>query len=117
MKDIEILEKTCICMFLFLFFLKIFTYILEEHTWEERDLYLDLNEDIKLSENIVKHQKHGVAYNHEYKGKVCVLGWDIYIKYEEEVIMRDLFMVVPHPNGGNIVWSCVGDNVIKETQQ
>ena len=29
--------------------------------------------------------------------------------------MRDLFMVVPHPNGGNIVWSCVGDNVIKET--
>ena len=55
MKDIEILEKTCICMFLFLFFLKIFTYILEEHTWEERDLYLDLNEDIKLSENIVKH--------------------------------------------------------------
>ena len=35
-------------------------------------------------------------------------------KEKEELIKREFWVYVPHLKGGNIVWTCVKDNIIEE---
>ena len=39
------------------------------------------------------------------------------MKDKEELIKRDFLVVVPHPKGRNIVWTCVGDNIVGEKEE
>ena len=51
------------------------------------------------------------------KRRIHALRWEVYVKEKEELINRDFLVSVPHPNGGNIVWTCVKDHIIYEKEQ
>ena len=48
-----------------------------------------------------------VAEDGEDKSKIRALRWYVYIKDKYELIKRIFLVVVPHPKGGNIVWTSV----------
>ena len=34
--------------------------------------------------------------------KMHALSWEVYVKYKEELINREFFVLVPHPKGGQL---------------
>ena len=42
---------------------------------------------------------------------------DVYTKEKVGLINREFSVSFPHPKGGNIVWTCVKDNIIEEKYQ
>ena len=50
------------------------------------------------------------------KSKIHALRWDVYTKYREELINRKFLVSVTHPKRGNIVCTCVKDNVTEENE-
>ena len=57
-----------------------------------------------------------VPHYGEEKSKINALRWDVYTKYNEELIKKYFSVFVPHPKGGGIIWTCVKDNNIEENQ-
>ena len=55
-----------------------------------------------------------VSEEGDYKKKIHYLRWDVYVKEKKELIKRDFLVSVSHLKGGNIVWTCVKDNIIEE---
>ena len=55
----------------------------------------------------------GVADYGEDKSKIYSMIWHVYTKYKEQFIKRKFLLAVPHPKGGNIVWTCVQDHIIE----
>ena len=45
------------------------------------------------------------------------LRWEIYVKDKEEFIKRYFSVSVPHQKEGNIVCTCVKNNIINEKEQ
>ena len=90
--------------------------ILEEKALEDR--YLDLNEDenIIIEDSRVEHWRD-VADDGENNSKIHYLRWDVYTRENNYLIKREFLVSVPHPKGGNIVWTCVKDNIIEENYQ
>ena len=80
---------------------------------EERGPDLEVVEYIMLLYYRQKHWKDVLEENHEYKGEVHALRWEVYMKEKEDLTKREFLVVVPHPKGGNIVWTCVEDNAIE----
>ena len=39
------------------------------------------------------------------------------MKEEDGLIKIDILVAVPHPKGGNIAWTCLESNIIKETEE
>ena len=87
--------------------------MLEEQKRGERDPELEVEEDIMLLNNRDNHWKDVVEENHKDKGEVHALRWEVYMKEKEDLTKREFLVVVPHPKGGNIVWTCVEDNAIE----
>ena len=87
--------------------------IQEDQSREEGDPDLELEEDIYILDNREKHWKDVIVENNEYRGKVHDLKWEVYMK-QKEFIKRDFSVVFTHTKGGNVVWTCVEDNIIEE---
>ena len=47
-------------------------------------------------------------------GKVIALRLEVYIKWKEVLIKRYFVLEVTQQKGGNIVWICEEDNIIRE---
>ena len=43
--------------------------------------------------------------------------WEVYIKYNKELINIYFWVFIPHPKGENIVWTCLKDHIIDEKDQ
>ena len=99
-------------VFYFLCYVKeISTDMSEEQVLEERDSDLNEEEDIIMADSWGEHWGD-VAEDVEDKSNMHALRWDVYTKEKEGLIKRDFSVVVPHPKGRKIVWTCVKDNII-----
>ena len=58
---------------------------------EERDLYLNEKEDIRFV-NIREDHWRNIAEANDDKKKIHALRWDVYVKEEEELIMREFLL-------------------------
>ena len=87
--------------------------MLEENVSEERDLDLNEEEDI-IMEVSRKEKWRYVSKDGENESNIHALGWDIYTIEKEELINREFLVSIPHPKVGNIVWTCVKDNITEE---
>ena len=77
--------------------------MLEEKVMEEGESELDMEEDIRILDNMEENWKGVVDYNKKDRSKVNSLRWDKYMKDKEEFIKKKLLAVVPHQKGGNII--------------
>ena len=57
-----------------------------------------------------------VAEDNEDKSKIHALRWDIYTREKEYFIKKYFLVAITHLKGGNIVWTCVQVNTIKEKE-
>ena len=73
-------------------------------------------EDIRTEESREDHWRY-VSEDDDDKKKIHALIWYFYTKENEELIKREFLVSVSHPKGGNIVWTCVKDHIIKEKDQ
>ena len=48
--------------------------------------------------------------------KIHALRWEVYVKEKEDLIKRCFLVSVPHPKGGEIVWTCVKNHIIDEKE-
>ena len=51
------------------------------------------------------------------RGGGYVLRFCFYMKEKGELIIREFFVAFIHPKRGNIVWTCVEDNIIYEKEE
>ena len=91
------------------------TDISEEQVVEERDPDLNEMEDIRF-DGIQEDNWIDLAEENDDKKKIHALRWNVYVKEKEELITREFLVSVSHPKGGTIVWTCVKDHVIDETE-
>ena len=66
---------------------------------EERDLYLNEEEDTILDE-IREDYWRDVAEEGDDKKSIYGLRWEVYVKEKEKLIKREFLVSVPHPKGG-----------------
>ena len=86
--------------------------MLEKQVLEERDPYLNEEEDITMTDSREDHWRN-ISRD---RGKIHALRWDVYTKDKEELIKREFPVSVPHPKWGNIFCTCVKDNIIEEKE-
>ena len=91
------------------------TYMSEDQVAEERDPDLNEEEDIRLDEIWEEHWRD-IAQEGDDKKKMHSLRWKVYVKQKEELLKRDFLVSVPHPKEGEIVWTCVKDHIIDESE-
>ena len=84
---------------------------LRNRCWET-DLDLNYEEDIRITDSREEHWRD-VAEDGEDTSKINAMRWDIYTKEKAELIKRYFLVSVNHPKEGNIVLTCVKDNVTK----
>ena len=82
---------------------------------EKRDPDLNKKEEISLDE-IREEYWRVIAEEGDGKKKIHALKWEVYVKDKEELIKREFLVSVPHPKGGEIVWTCVKDHIINEKE-
>ena len=70
--------------------------IFGEQKRRERDIYLEVEDDIMCFYDIEKHWKYISEENNENERKVCDLRWKVYIKDKEDLINRGILVVVLH---------------------
>ena len=87
----------------------------EEQVSVERDWYLNEEKDIIMYDTRDQHWRD-VAKEGDDKKKIRSLRWELYVKDNTDLIKRDFPVSVTHPKRGNIVWTCVNDNTIKEKE-
>ena len=68
-------------------------------------------------DTIWEETRRDVSEERKYKKKMHALSWEIYVKEKEELINRNVLASVPHPKGGNIVWTCVNNHITNEKDQ
>ena len=54
-----------------------------------------------------------IAEDGKDKKNIHALMWEVYKIDKQELIKREFSVSVPHPKGGNIVWTCVQDHIIE----
>ena len=81
---------------------------------EERDTDLNEEEDIGMEDSKEEHFMDVSKYGNDKKN-IHDLRWDVYIK-REELIKRVFLLSIPHPKGGDIVWTCLKRHIIKEKE-
>ena len=74
-------------------------YMSEDQVSEERDIYLNEEEDIIL-DAIREKYCGGIAEEGDNKKKIRALRWEVYVKEDEGLIKRDFYVFIPHPKGG-----------------
>ena len=55
-----------------------------------------------------------VSEDGQDKSNIRALRWDICTREKGWFIKRGFLVSVPHPKEGNIVWTCLEDNIIEE---
>ena len=76
-----------------------YTYMSEDKVAEERDP--DLNEDEDIILDIIREDHWmDVAEEGDYKKKIHVLRWEVYVKDKEDFIKGYFLVSFPHPKGG-----------------
>ena len=83
------------------------TDMVEEQVSEERDTYLNEEEDIIMDDSREEHWRD-VAEEGGDKKEIRELRWEVYVKEKEELIKRDFLVSIPYLKGGGIfglVWS------------
>ena len=58
-----------------------------------------------------------VAEKGDDQKKISALRWEVYIKEKEGFIKGASSVFVPHQKQGNIVWTCVRDNIIYKKEE
>ena len=86
--------------------------ILEEQVLEERDTDLNEEEDI-IIEDIREEHWRDVYEDGKDKSNIYALRWNVYTIDKEGFVKREFLVSITHPKGGNIVWTCVKDNIIE----
>ena len=89
----------------------------EEQVFEDRDMDLDEEDDIKIMDTRQYHWWDVSEYNDEYRSKIHSLMCGVYIKDKEQLIKRELLVAVPNPKGGGIIWTSVKYNIIDEKEE
>ena len=82
---------------------------------EERDPDLNEEEDIRLDEIREKHWRYVDEKSNNTK-KINALWWELYVKWNQKLMKRNVSVSVPHPKGGGIVWTYVKDHIIDEKE-
>ena len=80
-------------------------YMTEENSREEIDPDLDVEEDIRISDDREKHRKYIVKKNINENGKVHAIKVGGLQKIEGEIDKNIFFVDIPHLKGGMIVWN------------
>ena len=92
-----------------------YTYMSEDQVAEE--IYPDLNEEEDIRLDVIKEEHwRDVAEEGDDKKNIYDLRWEVYVKEKEELINREFLVSVTHPKGGEIVWTCVKDDIIEEKE-
>ena len=78
---------------------------------EEIDPDLIKEEGISMVDSWEEHWMD-VSEDGEYKSNIYALRWNVYTKDKYELIRGEFLVAVPYSKGGNIVWTCVKDNII-----
>ena len=97
----------CLC-----YFKEISTDMLEEQVSEERDPDLNDEEDIIMEDRREEHWRDVAEYG-DNKFYIHAL-WDVYTREEGGLIKRYFLVSGTHPKGGDIFYTFVKDNIIKE---
>ena len=88
-----------ICILFLCYGMDISTDMLEDQVSEERDPYLNEEEDIRL--DAIREEHWRDAYEEgDDKKKIHALRWEVYVKYKEYLIKREFLVSVPHPKRG-----------------
>ena len=69
--------------------------MLEEQVWEERYMYLNEEEDIRI-EDIMQEDWRDVDDYGKDRNKFHVLRWEFYTRQKEELIKREFLVYVPY---------------------
>ena len=80
--------------------------------WEEIDPDLNEEEDTRMDDTRDEHWRD-IAKDGDDKKNIHALRWEVYVKEKEDLIKREFLVSIPHPKGGNIVWTCVKDHIIE----
>ena len=84
---------------------------------EETNSGFDGGEDITVSENSEEDCIEVELYYNQFSSKFCAVLWQICIKYKQQLINTVFLVMFFNPNGGEIVFTCVKDNVIVGKEQ
>ena len=84
----------------------------EEQVSEERDPDLHDEEDTRMDDTRYKNLRD-VTDEGDDKKKIHALRWNVDVKEKKELIKRKFLVSVMHPKVGNIIWTCVKDNIIE----
>ena len=68
-------------------------------------------------EDIREERWRDVADDGEDKNNIRALRQYAYTQDKDQLIKREFSVYVPHTKGGNIVWTCIKNNIIKENEQ
>ena len=111
-------EGMYLSVFYFLCFVQdVLMGMLKEQKREERDPDLKVEKYVMCLYERKNHWKDVLEENHQDKGEVYPLMWEVYIKEKQELLMSYFSMAVPHLKIGNIVWTSVEDNIINEKEE
>ena len=107
-------------MYLYVFYClgfvnQISTDMLDKKVLEQRDPHLEEEEeeDIRISDTREEHWKDIYEDNDKERSKVHDMRREFHMKYKEELINREFSETVTHPKEGNIVQTCVEDNITR----
>ena len=70
-----------------------------------------------ISDYREKHWKDVFEDIHQDKGNTYAMSWELYTEDKEQYIRRKVLVAFPHLKVGNIIQTCVEDNIIKETRK
>ena len=65
---------------------------------------------------IREEHRRDVVGEGDDKNKIHALRLEVYVKKKDYLIKREFSVSVPHPKGGDIVWTCVKDHIIDEKE-
>ena len=80
---------------------------------EERDLYLNEEEDVRLDAIWEEHWRD-VAEEGDDKRNMHALRWEVYVEYMGNLIKREFLVYIQHLKERGVVWTFVKDHIIYE---
>ena len=89
---------------------------MKEQVLEKRDPDLNEEEDIRMEDSRREYLRY-VVEDDKDKRKTHSLRWDVYTRKKKELTKRDFLVSIMHAKGGDIVWTCVKDNINEEKDQ
>ena len=102
------MKKVCICLYyIVLCFIKQRTVdMLEKQSRKEKNPDLKVYGHTSISGEREKHWNYILEYNIKDKENVCELRWEVYKKYKQGLIKRDILVQVPHMKGARFCVFC-----------